>query len=342
MAGAVRIKDHHAEQRLFMGRTLVAAAAIGLMALLLIGRLALLQIGRYDYYLDLSLGNRARIEPIPANRGLILDRNGNVLAENQPSYQLELVREQVPDLDMALQGLAALGLIPQEEVDEVRRLVRSRRAFEAVPIRLRLNEEQIARFAVHRHQFPGIDIQTRSTRYYPYGSLAVHALGYVGAISEADLQRIDRGAYAGTSLIGKLGVEAAREADLHGVNGFREIMVNAQGRSVKNVALESNLRRQAPQAGTDLILALDLPAQQAAEEAFAGRRGAAVALDPHTGDVLAMVSLPGFDPGIFGRGITRSEYRELEGNIDRPLFNRAIRGTYPPGSTVKPVLCMAP
>ncbi|MDR2214842.1 MAG: penicillin-binding protein 2 [Nevskiaceae bacterium] len=348
MVGKVRIKDHLAEQRIFTQRAILAACVMGLLAMLLAGRLVVLQIFRYDHYLDLSLGNRTRVEPIPANRGLILDRNGAVLAENQPSYQLELVREQLPlragspALDATLQGLSALGLIPPDEVDDTRKLVMSRRAFEAVPIRLRLTEEQIAVFAVNRHQFPGVDIQTRSTRYYPHGSLAVHALGYVGSISEADLKRIDRSAYAGTTLIGKLGVESAREAELHGVNGFREIMVNAQGRSVDNQrGLDTATRRQPPQAGTDLILSLDLPTQQAAETAFEGRRGAAVAIDPTSGDVLAMVSLPGFDPGVFGRGITRSEYQALDGNIDRPLFNRAIRGTYPPGSTVKPVLGMA-
>ncbi|MEY2853761.1 MAG: hypothetical protein RL030_893, partial [Pseudomonadota bacterium] len=327
MAHTVNIKDHLAEQRIFMQRAVIAAIVMGLLALLLVARLVTLQIVRYDHFLDLSLGNRTRIEPIPANRGLILDRNGTVLAENQASYQLELVREQVPDLDVSLKGLATLGLIPTEEVADTKALVLSRRGFESVPIRLRLTEEQIARFAVNRHQFPGVDIFTRSTRFYPFGSLAVHALGYVGAISEADLKRIDRSAYSGTTLIGKLGVESARETELHGANGFREIMVNAQGRSVDKKG--ANLRKQLPRAGNDLILSIDLPAQQAAEEAFAGRRGAAVAIDPRTGDVLAMVSLPGFDPGVFGRGITRNEYRALEGDIDRPLLNRAIRGTYP-------------
>jgi penicillin-binding protein 2 len=342
MAGAVRIKDLQKELRMFQGRSIVAAATIALLCLLLIGRLVLLQIVRYDYYTELSQGNRARLEPIPANRGLILDRNGAVLAENQPSYQLELVREQVPDLEQTLNALVSIELIPAEELNDIRRLIRSRRGFETVPIRLRLTEEQIARFAVHRHQFPGVEIQARSTRFYPHGSLAVHALGYVGSISESDLARIDRGAYVGTSLIGKLGVEAARESQLHGHNGFREILVNAQGRSVQNQGvLDRNLRLQAPTAGTDLILSLDMPAQEAAEKAFLGRRGAAIALDPHTGDVLVLASMPGFDPGIFGRGITGAEYRELETNIDLPLFNRALRGIYPPGSTVKPVLGMA-
>lgn len=338
----VRIKDHQKEQRFFFQRSAIAGAIIGALTLLLIGRLALLQIVRYEHYMDLAQGNRARIEPIPANRGLILDRSGKVLAENQPSYQLELVREQVEDLDRTLEGLARIGTIPEGEISEVRRLVRARRGFEAVPIRLRLTEAEISAFAVHRHEFPGVDIRARTTRYYPYGALAVHALGYVGAINEADLERIDRNAYAGTALIGKRGVESARETELHGVNGFREILVNAQGRSVQNDSnLASTLRTQAPQAGKDMMLSLDLPSQQAAEEAFAGRRGAAVAIDPHNGDVIAFVSVPGFDPGVFGRGITTKEYRALETNLDKPMINRAIGGTYPAGSTVKPVLAMA-
>jgi penicillin-binding protein 2 len=342
VVGAVRIKDHHKEQRFFFRRAAIAGAVIAAATLLLIGRLVLLQVMRYDYYTDLARGNRARLEPIPANRGLILDRSGKVLAENRPAYQLELVREQVPDVERTLRGLAKIGIIPADELEETRRLVRSRRPFEAVPIRLRLSEEEISAFAVHRHEFPGVDIRARATRYYPYGQLAVHALGYVGAITESDLTKIDRNAYNGTALMGKRGVEAARETELHGVNGFREILVNAQGRSVQNESvLAATLRTQPPRAGLDMMLSLDLPAQQAAEAGFEGRRGAAIAIDPHNGDVLAMVSLPGFDPGLFGRGISNREYNGLVNNIDRPMFNRAVGGTYPPGSTVKPVLAMA-
>jgi penicillin-binding protein 2 len=194
---------------------------------------------------------------------------------------------------------------------------------------------------VHRHQFPGVDIRTRSTRSYPHGALAVHALGYVGTISQADLAKIDENAYRGTTVIGKRGVESARESELHGINGSREILVNAQGRSVAEGPLRTTLRTRPPTAGSDLILPLDLPTQQAAETAFTGRRGAAIALDPNNGDVLAFVSLPGFDPSLFGRGISTTEYRALESNIDQPLFNRAIMGRYPPGSTVKPVMAMA-
>lgn len=342
MAGPVSIKNHHREQRLFLRRMLVATVIIVLCAVTLVGRLTLLQIIRHDYYMELSQGNRARIEPIPANRGLILDRNGKVLAENQAAYQLELVREQVPDLTATLRGLAGLRLIPDDEIEDIRRLVKSRRGFEGVPIRLRMSEEEIARFAVHRHQFPGVDIRTRLTRFYPQGELGVHALGYVAAIGEADLTRIDRSAYAGTTLIGKLGVESAREKELHGTNGFREVLVNAQGRSVqKQGGLAPDLRSRAPKAGSDLILSIDLAAQQAAEEGLKGHRGAVVALDPDTGDVLVLASRPGFDPGLFGRGLTRAEYTNLSTDIDRPLLNRALRGTYPPGSTVKPVIALA-
>lgn len=345
MVGPVRIKDHQREQRIFMQRSLAAALVIGAMVLVLLGRLVLLQVVRYEEYSLRADGNRSRIEPKPAPRGLILDRNGKVLAENRPSFQLELVRETVGEkagqLDATLAGLVSIGVIAEEDLEDIRRDIRARKAFEAVAIKRRLTDEQIATFSVHRHQFPGVEIRARFSRFYPHGSLAVHALGYVGTISEADLARIDRDAYQGTDVIGKLGVEQAREAELHGVNGFREILVNAQGRSVDDSALKTPLREQDPIAGSDLILSIDLPTQQAAEAAFNGRRGAAVAVDPNNGDVLAFVSLPGFDPSLFGRGITAREYSDLEKNIDQPLFNRAIKGTYPAGSTVKPVLAMA-
>jgi penicillin-binding protein 2 len=336
-----RIKDHQAEQRVFLQRSAIAAAIITGLAAVLIGRLVLLQVIRHDVYASQAEGNRARREPIPANRGLIYDRNGKVLTENRPSFQLELIRERVPDLDKTLNGLVAINVLTAEELTEVRRVIRARRSFEAVPIRLRLTQEQIDRFGLYKHQFPGVNIEKRSSRYYPYGSLAVHALGYVGAISESDLPLIDQEAYAGTSLIGKLGVEEAREAELHGQNGYREILVNAQGREVKESGLGDTLQNKPPRAGSDVILSLDLPAQQAAEEGFNGRRGAAIAIDPRTGDVLVLASLPGFDPGLFGRGITGKEYRALNTDPNRPLLNRAIRGTYPAGSTVKPVLGMA-
>lgn len=327
---------------MFDQRALVAGVLIVVLTCILIGRLFVLQVVRHDYYMDLSQGNRVRIEPIPAARGLILDRHGEVLASNQPAYQLELVPEEVPDLGKALGGLVALGLIDPDDLDDIRRTIKSRRAFDSVPLRLRMSEEEIARFAVRRYEFPGVDIKTRQTRLYPNAELAVHALGYVAAISESDLQRIDRAAYSGTSLIGKLGVESAYENELHGTNGFREILVNARGRSVQHQgALVPNLRVQPPVAGSDLVLTLDMTTQRVAEEGLAGRRGAVVAIDPRNGDVIALVSHPGFDPNLFARGLTRAEFAALNEDIDRPLFNRALRGTYPSGSTIKPAIALA-
>src|SRR5579862_1665494 len=339
---AVRIKDHWREQRLFDRRAIVSAALIGLATAGLIARLVLLQVVHHDYYAELSQGNRVRTEPIPAARGLIVDRSGELIAGSQPAYQLELVPEEVPNLQATLAALVQLDLVRAEDINEIERTIASSRRFDSVPIRLRMSDEDVGRFAVHRFEFPGLDIKTRQTRWYPNGELAVHALGYVGAISEQDLKHIDRAAYAGTSLMGKLGVESAYERQLHGTNGFREVLVNAQGRSVERQGpFVQNLRTRAPGAGEDLLLSIDLNVQRTAEAALAGHRGAVVALDPNNGDVIALVSLPGFDPTLFGRGITAAEYNQLQGDIDRPLFNRALRGTYPPGSTVKPVIALA-
>ena len=339
---AVRIKDRWGEQRLFEQRSLIAAFVIFALTSVLVGRLVVLQVMRHDYYTELSAGNRVRLEPLPAPRGLILDRHGKVLADNQPAFQLELVREQVPDVDATLKRLVEIGLLPADDLDDVKKLIRSRRKFEGVPIRLRMTDEEIARFAVHRFEFPGVDIATRLARSYPHREIAVHALGYVAAISESDLKRIDTGAYAGTTLIGKLGVEAAYEKELHGTNGSREILVNAAGRSVERAgAFVPDLRRVAPVAGADIITSIDLATQRVAEEALFERRGSIVAIDPATGDVIALVSRPGFDPNAFGRGLTRAEFAALNENIDRPLLNRALKGAYPPGSTIKPMVALA-
>ncbi len=190
--GTVRIKDHWGEQRLFERRALAAAIIIAALTFVLIGRLIILQVVRYDYYADLSQGNRVRVEPLPAQRGLILDRNGQVLAENRPAFQLELVRERVPDVEATLKGLVKIGVLQEDDLSDTIRLVRSRRSFESVPIRLRLTDEEIARFAVHRFEFPGVDIATRLTRFYPHGEHAVHALGYVAAISEDDVKKLEK------------------------------------------------------------------------------------------------------------------------------------------------------
>ncbi len=337
-----RIKDHHAETRMFTRRAVIAAVVVVISIGVLIGRLTYLQVMRYDYFAELSQGNRIRIEPVPPNRGLILDRNGVALATNQPTYQLELTREQVPDVEATLKRLVEVGLLEPDEISRLNRAIRARRSFEAVPVKLQLTEEELARFAVRRQDFPGVEIQPRLTRYYPMGTSAVHALGYVAAISEDDKTRIAEADYAGTTLIGKLGVEGTYEAQLHGRSGFQQILVNAQGRRVERLGLTvPELSYKEPVAGDDLLLTLDAKLQKVAEDALGTNRGAVVALDPANGDVLALVSTPAFDPNVFTRGLTVAEYNALVTDVDRPMLNRALRGTYPPGSTIKPLFALA-
>jgi penicillin-binding protein 2 len=342
MTGSVRLKDHWAEQRLFARRIIAAIVVILLLATALLARLYYLQVVRHEHFSELSQGNRIRIDPLPPNRGLILDRNGVPLALNRPAYQLELIREQTPDLDDTLARLVKLGLLSEEDLDRTRRTIKARRSFDAVPIKLQLTEEELARFAVNRPDFPGVEVRPRLTRFYPKGGTGVHAIGYVGAISEQDQERIDVANYAGTTLIGKLGVERAFEDDLHGTTGYQQLLVNAQGRRVERVGVATpQLQRKEPVAGSDLYLAVDARLQQVAEDALAGHRAALVAIDPHNGDVLAFVSTPTFDPNGFARGLTYAEYNALANDIDVPLYDRALRGVYPPGSTIKPLVALA-
>ena len=345
MVRRVRINDHWGEQRIFAVRSIVAAVCVSLLLLTVASRLFYLQVLKYEYYAELSQGNRVRTDPIPPSRGLILDRHGVVLAENLPAFQLELVREQVggtAEIDATLSHLAAIGLLDAEDVNGIKRSILSHHVYESVPIKLQLDDEEMARFAVHRFEFTGVDIRTRLSRHYPFGPMAVHALGYVAAISEQDLKHIDSAAYAGTTLIGKLGVEGAYENLLHGTPGYREVLVNAAGRPVERQgAYTPKLDMRQPVAGADLILSLDMRVQRAVEEALEGKRGAAIAIDPGSGDVVALASTPGFDPNAFARGLTTKQYDALQNDIDKPLINRALRGAYPPGSTVKPFFALA-
>jgi len=340
-----RIKNFIAENRLFTIRSIVAGVIAAVLLLSVAGRLFYLQVVKFQYYSTLSQGNSVRNEPIPPSRGLILDRHGVVLANNQPAFNLELVREQVGDskgVDAALAQLVDIGVLRAEEVGGIRRTILSHKVYESVPVKLQLNEEEMARFAVHRYQFTGVDIRARLARHYPFKEMGVHAIGYVSAINEEDIKRIDSAEYAGTSLIGKLGVEAAYEKQLHGKPGFKELLVNAAGRPIdKPGEYAPKLNTLAPIAGEDLILGLDARVQKVAEDALAGKRGSVVALDPKTGDVIALASTPGFDPNGFVRGLTVAEYSAMANNIDIPLLNRALRGAYPPGSTVKPLEALA-
>ena len=343
--GTARIKNVFAENRLFTVRSIVAGIFAALCLCAVAGRLFYLQVLNYEKYAQLSQGNRIRTEPIPPSRGLILDRHGTVLADNLPAFNIELVREQVGDnraLDATLAQMVGIGLLRQEELTNIRRTVLLHKVYESVPIKLQLNETEMAVFAVHRFQFQGVDIRPRLARHYPFKQMAVHALGYVSAINEEDLKHIDTAEYAGTSLIGKLGVEYAYESQLHGKPGFREILVNAAGRPVARQGdYAPDLSTRPPVAGEDLILGLDMKVQKVAEDALAGKRGSVVAIDPKTGDVIALASTPGFDPNDFVKGLSVSQYGALASNIDVPLLNRALRGAYPPGSTVKPLYALA-
>src|ERR1700683_305287 len=340
-----RIKNYFAENRLFTVRSIVAGVIAAVLLVTVAGRLFYLQVIKFDYYHGLSQGNSIRTEPIPPSRGLILDRHGVVLADNLPAFNIELVREQVGDnkaLDATLAQLVSIGLLRSEEVSNIRRTVLLHKVYESVPVKLLLNEEEMARFAVHRYQFAGVDIRARLARHYPLREMGVHAIGYVSAINEQDLKQIDSAEYAGTSLIGKLGVEGAYEQKLHGKPGFRELEVNAAGRPVdKQGGYASELKTRPPVAGEDLILGMDVRVQKVAEEALVGKRGSVVALDPKTGDIIALASTPGFDPNDFVRGLSVAQYAALSNNIDVPLLNRALRGAYPPGSTVKPLYALA-
>jgi penicillin-binding protein 2 len=340
-----RIKNYFAENRLFTVRSIVAGVIAAVLLLTVAGRLFYLQVLKYDYYSTLSLGNSIRTEPIPPSRGLILDRNGVVLADNLPAFNVELIREQIGDikaLDATLAQLVSIGLLRSEEIGSIRRTILLHKVYESVPIKIQLNEDEMALFAVHRYQFTGVDIRARLARHYPLKEIAVHAIGYVSAINEQDLKQIDSAEYAGTSLIGKLGVEGAYEQQLHGKPGYREILVNAAGRPVeKQGDYAPELNTRAPIAGEDLILGLDIRVQRVAEAALAGKRGAVVAIDPKTGDIIALASTPAFDPNDFVRGLSTAQYGALANNIDVPLLNRALRGAYPPGSTVKPLYALA-
>ena len=338
------IKDIHSERRLFMARVILSAVVSILLIGFVIARLVQLQVIDHELFAEKSQGNRVRIEPVPPIRGLILDRKGRVLAENLPAYQLELIPEQVDDIDETLQRLAAINLIESEDIERFKELSRSGPRFKPVTLKFRLTDEEIANFAIQRPRFPGVDFRPRLVRHYPDGPLVAHAVGYVGALSTDDLKRLDRAAYAGTSHTGKTGVENRFESDLHGDAGFRHLIANARGRQVPGETselLDSLPEDESPEPGANVYLSLDIDLQRIAAEAFAGRRGALIALDPWTGEILALVSAPSFDPNLFAVGMTTSQYRVLQDDPDRPLFNRAMRGAYPPGSTIKPMLALA-
>jgi len=326
------LEDRQREQRLVRTRAIVAGVFVVLGLSLILARLFHLQLELHEHFTVLSTENRVKIQPVPPNRGLIFDTKGVVLAENHPSFSLVITIEKVGDLKATIDELKKLIPIEDGDLSRFERLKRQRMRFQPVPIRLNLTSEEVARFAVDGYRFPGVEVHAELIRTYPKGELTAHVLGYVGRINEKELARIDKGNYAGTNFIGKGGVELAHEDVLHGKVGYQQVEVNARGRILRT--LEST----PPAPGQDLYLYLDIALQQAATEALGENRGSIVAIDPRSGGVLALVSTPSFDPNLFVEGISQSNYDALLHSPDKPLYNRAIRGQYPPGSTVKPFI----
>ncbi len=330
-----RLRDYDEEVSLFQRRALVAAVGIALLVAALLARLVYLQGVAGDHYTTLSKDNRVRIEAIAPTRGLIRDRDGRVLASNQATFALALVPERVDDLDATLARLEPLIDFDARDVERLRGAWQRARPFEEVPLRVQLSQREVARFEAHRHRFAGVEIVAGLSRHYPYGRTGVHALGYVGRLNEAELERVDASAYRATNHIGKRGVEQAYESRLHGEPGVRRVEINAQGRTLRV------LDKEAPVRGDDLRITLDMRFQRLAERLLEPRDAAAVALDPRNGAILALASTPRFDPNQFVNGISDSRYAALRESPHRPLFNRTIQGHYPPGSTIKPFVALA-
>lgn len=329
------IKNHFRETQLFTSRAVMALVLMISLTLVIISRLIYLQVISHDHFTTLSQKNRVNIVALPPTRGLIYDRNGALLAQNLPSFSVEVVPEQVINMEETLTELKKIIEISEDDEKRFRKLLQQKRRFESVPLRFRLSEQEVARFAENRYRFPGVDIEARLIRDYPLGSRAVHAIGYVGRISEDELQDLDPADYSGTSHIGKTGVEKSYEDALHGTVGFKQVEINATGRALRVLDVTS------PIPGKNLYLTIDAGLQSIAEDTMSTSRGAVIAIEPRTGDILAFVSTPTFDPNPFVNGIDAATYAALETSPEKPLFNRALRGQYPPGSTIKPLVALA-
>ena len=306
---------------------------------LLFARFFWLQVVQHSYYQTRAEDNRISLVPIVPNRGLILDRNGAVLARNYSAYTLEITPSQVKNLDETIDELAKVIDIQVKDRKRFRKLFEESKNFESLPIRTRLTDEEVAKFVAQRYRFPGVDIQARLFRQYPLGEFASHLIGYIGRVNNDDLDKIDNedqeANYRGTDHFGKTGLEQHYEFQLHGISGFAQMEVDAGGHAVRTLA------RTAPVSGNDLALTVDARLQEVAEKAFGSRRGALVAIDPANGGILALVSMPNYDPNLFVDGITPQDWDDLNTSPDKPMLDRALNGTYPPGSTFKPYMALA-
>ncbi|WP_339433406.1 MULTISPECIES: penicillin-binding protein 2 [unclassified Pseudomonas] len=336
MPEPIPIKDHEKETRLVNKRLIACAFFVFVISCALVVRLYILQVVEFDYHSTISENNRVHVLPIPPTRGLIYDRNGVLLADNRPSYNLSITRERATNVNQELDEVINLLHLPAEDRTVFdKALKQSHHPFTPVTLFYELTEEQIAVLAVNEFRLPGLDVEPQFVRHYPFGMHFAHSIGYVGRINEKESKTLDSVEYRGTQSIGKTGIERFYEAQLHGHVGYEEVETNAQGRVLRV------LKHTDPVPGKNIVLSLDVKLQEAAEAALGDRRGSVVALDPSSGEVLAMVSNPSFDPNLFVTGISSKEYSALRDSIDRPLFNRVLRGLYAPGSTIKPEVAIA-
>jgi len=333
------IRNVQLELSRFRMRILVASIVVVVCFGLVAARLFYLQVVRHDDLLAQAENNRTAIVPIVPNRGLILDRNGIVLASNYSAYTLEITPSKIANLERTIDELALVLDITPRDRKRFKKLREEARSFESLPLRSRLTDEEVARFAVQRYRFPGVDIKARLFRNYPYGELASHVIGYIGRINVSEKEALeesdDAANYRGTEYIGKLGVEQSFEPQLHGITGVDSMETSAGGRATRRLASQPST------PGNTVKLSIDIKLQKLIEDMFGARRGALVALDPKTGEVLAFVSKPTFDPNLFVEGIDQESWQGLNESIDKPLLNRALRGTYPAGSTYKPFMALA-
>ncbi|MDY0207105.1 MAG: penicillin-binding protein 2 [Pseudomonas sp.] len=336
MPPPIRLKDHERDTRLIRSRVLFGGGALVFLMLLLMVRMYYLQVIQFEHHSTLAENNRIHVQSLPPTRGMIFDRNGVILADNRASFSLTLTRERAGDWEQVLDSIMEI-LELEEDSRELfeKRIRQGRRPFEPVPVMFELSEEQIARIAVNQFRLPGVEVAASLVRYYPQKEHFAHSVGYVGRINEAELKRLDSVNYSGTHHIGKTGIERFYEEELHGQVGYEEVETNARGRVLRV------LNRVEPITGQDIYISIDSQLQEAAELALDGRRGAIVAIDPNTGEILAMVSQPSFDPNPFVTGISFKAYGLLRDSPDQPLFNRVLRGLYPPGSTIKPMMAVA-
>ncbi len=335
----VELKNHQREIYYFRLRLVLSLGFVLVLLLILLARFVYLQAVRYSHYQTLAENNRISVVPIAPNRGLILDRNGVVLAHNYSGYTLEITPSKVSDLEAAIDDLSMLVDIQPKDRRRFKKLLAESRNFESLPIRNRLSDAEVARFAAQRYRFPGIEIKARLFREYPYRELTSHLIGYIGRINQTEIQQLEQDGtaanYRGSNHIGKTGIEQSYENELHGTTGIEQVEVDAAGRAVRV------LSRIPPVSGNNLMLSLDIKLQEVAEKSFGAYRGALVAIDPRNGEILAFVSKPGYNPNLFIDGIDTESWDALNNSPDVPLNNRALRGQYPPGSTIKPFMALA-